>query len=147
MARMSFVNAELAKLAVNTFVTTKISFANMLAELCDRLPGADVDVVTSALGLDARIGRRYLTGAVGYGGPCFPRDNQALIHLAGQIGGRADLAETTDATNRAHNAWLLERLRTALPSNSTVGILGLAYKPATDVMEESAGCPKCRPTG
>jgi UDPglucose 6-dehydrogenase len=70
--RMNFVNAELAKISVNTFVTTKISYANMLADICDRLPGADVDVVAEAVGSDSRIGRKYLRGAVGYGGPCFP---------------------------------------------------------------------------
>src|SRR5262245_10730941 len=76
--RMNFVNAEITKLSVNTFVTTKISYANMLADICDRLPGADVDVVTNAVGLDSRIGRKYLKGALGYGGPCFPRDNIAF---------------------------------------------------------------------
>ena len=75
---MNFVNAEVAKLSVNAFITTKISFANMLARLCEKLPGASVDVVTSALGLDSRIGAKYLKGAVSYGGPCFPRDNLAL---------------------------------------------------------------------
>ncbi|HYT93579.1 MAG TPA: nucleotide sugar dehydrogenase, partial [Gemmataceae bacterium] len=73
--RMNFVNAELTKLSVNTFVTTKISYANMLAEVCETLPGAEVDVVTSAIGCDTRIGQKYLKGAMGYGGPCFPRDN------------------------------------------------------------------------
>ena len=67
--RMNFVNAELAKISVNTFVTTKISYANMLADICDRLPGADVDVVTQAVGTDSRIGAKYLKGATGYGGP------------------------------------------------------------------------------
>ncbi len=78
--RMNFVNAELTKISVNTFVTTKISYANMLADICDRLPGADVDVVTNAVGMDSRIGRKYLKGALGYGGPCFPRDNVAFGH-------------------------------------------------------------------
>src|SRR5262249_2828965 len=75
--RMSFVNAELTKISVNTYVTTKISYANMLAEMCDRLPGADVDVVSAAVGSDSRIGSKYIKGAIGYGGPCFPRDNKA----------------------------------------------------------------------
>ena len=77
--RMTWVNAEITKIAVNTFVTTKISYANMLAEICEQLPGGDVDVVTGALGVDRRIGHAYLRGAVGYGGPCFPRDNAALV--------------------------------------------------------------------
>ena len=86
VARMSFVNAEITKLAVNTYVTTKISYANMLARICERLSGANVDVITSALGLDTRIGPKYLKGAVSYGGPCFPRDNLALAQLARQLG-------------------------------------------------------------
>jgi UDPglucose 6-dehydrogenase len=80
--RMNFVNAELTKLSVNTFVTTKISYANMLAQVCETLPGADADVVTAALGCDSRIGPKYLKGALGYGGPCFPRDNVAFSALA-----------------------------------------------------------------
>src|SRR6185436_11415889 len=72
--RMSLVEAELTKLAVNTYVTMKISYANTLAGLCERLPGADVESVTDALGLDTRIGGKYLRGAIAYGGPCFPRD-------------------------------------------------------------------------
>ena len=76
--RMNWVNAELCKIAVNTYVTTKISYANMIAGMCDRLPGADADVVTHALGADSRIGRKYIKGAIAYGGPCFPRDNKAF---------------------------------------------------------------------
>src|SRR5439155_6007964 len=87
IAHMNFVNAELAKLSINTFVTTKISYANMLAEICESLPGADVDVVTRAVGADSRVGLKYLKGALGYGGPCFPRDNLALAALFRQEGG------------------------------------------------------------
>src|SRR5256885_614939 len=87
--RMTLENAELTKIAVNTFVTTKIAFANMLADLCERIPGGDVDAVSGALGLDDRIGRKYLTGALGYGGPCFPRDNVALGFFARALGSRA----------------------------------------------------------
>ena len=77
ISRMNFINAEITKLAVNTYITTKISYANMLARLCEKLPEADANVVTDALGLDTRIGPKYLKGAVSYGGPCFPRDNRA----------------------------------------------------------------------
>lgn len=139
IARMNFVNAELTKLSVNTYVTTKISFANMLARICERLPGADVDVVTSALGLDTRIGGEYIKGAIGYGGPCFPRDNLALAFLACQVGSRATLAEATDAANRQEVHRLAELVKSKLPSDGVVGILGLAYKPNTDVVEESQG--------
>ncbi len=136
-ARMTFVNAELTKLSVNTFVTTKISYANMLAQVCERLPGADVDVVTSALGLDTRIGRKYLRGALGYGGPCFPRDNVAFSALARELGSPGTLAEATDLLNRAQVDRLEQLVRTHLPTGGTVGILGLSYKPATSIVEES----------
>jgi len=139
VARMNFVNAELAKLSVNTFVTTKITFANMLAKICERLPGADVDVVTSALGLDSRIGRKYLTGALGYGGPCFPRDNLALSFLVRQLGSVATLAEATDCANRQEVQRLAELVKSKLPVDGVVGVLGLSYKPNTDVVEESQG--------
>ena len=76
--RMSIENAEIAKIALNSYVTMKISFANTLADLCERIPGGDVDVVSDAIGSDTRIGRKYLTGGLGFGGPCFPRDNVAL---------------------------------------------------------------------
>jgi UDPglucose 6-dehydrogenase len=139
VARMTPVNAELTKLALNTFITTKITFANMLARLCERLPGADVDVVTSALGLDGRIGSRYLKGAVGYGGPCFPRDNLALAALAQSLDAPAMLAQATDVFNRQQVQWLADLAKKYLPQRGRVGILGLAYKPNTDVVEASPG--------
>ncbi len=139
VARMSTVNAEITKLAVNTFVTTKISFVNMLARICERLPGANVDAVTTALGLDSRIGGKYLKGAVGYGGPCFPRDNLALAALAREIGAPADIAQATDRFNRAQVAWLADLVQQHLPAGGTAGILGLTYKPDTDVVEQSVG--------
>ncbi|MBI3491819.1 MAG: UDP-glucose/GDP-mannose dehydrogenase family protein [Acidobacteria bacterium] len=137
--RMSLENAELTKIAVNTFVTTKVAYANMLADLCERIPGGDVDVVSEALGLDARIGRRYLTGALGYGGPCFPRDNVALGYLARVLGTRAELAETTDRMNRSLAGTVLERLNLSIVHGTTVAVLGLAYKPFSHVIEESQG--------
>src|SRR5262245_6239241 len=137
--RMNFVNAELAKISVNTFVTTKISYANMLADICDRLPGADVDVVTQALGCDTRIGAKYLKGAIGYGGPCFPRDNVAFGVLARSIGARAELAEATDALNDYQVTRVLDAIRTHDPGTGPIGVLGLAYKPDTSVVECSQG--------
>jgi UDPglucose 6-dehydrogenase len=139
IARMSFVNAELTKLAVNTFVTTKITFANMIARICERLPGANVDVVTSALGLDSRIGRKYLKGGIGYGGPCFPRDNAALIHLARGLDAPATLAEATDSFNRNQVHWLATLAKSHLPEGGSVGILGLTYKPDSNTVEEAQG--------
>lgn len=136
-ARMSFVNAEITKLAVNTYVTTKISYANMLARICERLDGANVDVITSALGFDTRIGPKYLKGAVSYGGPCFPRDNLALACLAQQLGVPGDLARTVDRFNRSQIHWLADLVQQR--TRGTVGILGLTYKAGTDVVEEAAG--------
>jgi UDPglucose 6-dehydrogenase len=137
--RMNYVNAELTKLSVNTFVTTKISYANMLAQICETLPGADSDVVTAALGCDTRIGAKYLTGGLGYGGPCFPRDNAAFSALARDNGVPALLAEATDAMNKRQAPRVAEMILARLPENGTVGILGLSYKPDTEVIEESQG--------
>ena len=137
--RMNYVNAELTKLSVNTFVTTKISYANMLAQVCERLPGADADVVTTAIGCDSRIGQKYLKGALGYGGPCFPRDNVAFSALARATGAPALLAEATDQLNRRQVPRLAEIILARLPQGGTVGILGLSYKPHTEVIEESQG--------
>ena len=137
--RMNLVNAEITKISVNTYVTTKISYANMLAEICERLPSADVDVVTSALGLDSRIGVKYLKGALGYGGPCFPRDNVAFGQLARALGARADIAEATDRLNRHQTGRLAAAAARLLDGRSRIGVLGLAYKPGTSVIEESPG--------
>jgi UDPglucose 6-dehydrogenase len=142
--RLSLVNAELTKIAVNTFVTMKISYANALADICERLPGADVDAVTGALGLDSRIGGRYLRGAIGYGGPCFPRDNKAFAVLARALGAEPLLAEATDEINRAQTDRLARIVRARLSAGSVVGILGLAYKPDTAVLEASPGVALAR---
>lgn len=140
VARMSAINAELAKIALNTYVTSKITFANMLAEICERLPGGDVDAVTGALGLDQRIGSKYLKGALGYGGPCFPRDNQALARFMEQIGLSSDLPRTVDQVNHRQAGrvvGLVNRLSSGKAQR--VSVLGLAYKPDTNVVEQSQG--------
>jgi UDPglucose 6-dehydrogenase len=137
--RMTIENAELTKLAINTFVTTKIAYANMLAEMCEKISSGDVDVVSDAVGTDMRIGRRYLTGGLGYGGPCFPRDNIALNAFAQSVGVDARLARATDEGNRAQAAALSARLMGLAPSNGTIAVLGLAYKPHSHVVQESQG--------
>lgn len=137
--RMNFVNAELTKISVNTFVTTKISYANMLADICDHIPEADVDVVTQAVGSDSRVGGKYLRGAVGYGGPCFPRDNVAFAAIARAVGARADLAEATDAVNRHQVERVAIAIQAHLRQPGPIGILGLSYKPDTSVIEQSQG--------
>jgi len=135
--RMNFVSAELTKISVNTYVTTKISYANMLADICDRLPGADVDVVTKALGADTRIGAKYLKGAMGYGGPCFPRDNVAFAALARKLGARADVAEATDRINNYQVDRVSGIVSKFAKSGTRIALLGLSYKPQTPVVEES----------
>jgi len=142
--RMSLENAELAKISVNSFVTMKISFANMLAEFCEKLPGGDVDVVSDALGLDKRIGRKYLTGGLGFGGPCFPRDNVALEFMGRMLGLDARLLRANHEYNRELAPRISEKILTLLPAGSTVAVLGLAYKPHTPVVEESPGVAICR---
>ena len=138
--RMNFVNAEVAKIAVNTFVTTKISYANMLSELCERLPGSDVNVVTETIGFDKRIGHRFFKAALGYGGPCFPRDNAAFVAVAREHGVDAAIAAATDIVNRRQVSRLASLVKAQLhDTDRRVAILGLSYKPDTDVVEESQG--------
>jgi UDPglucose 6-dehydrogenase len=136
--RMNFVNAELTKLALNAFVTAKISFSNMVSEICDRLPEADAATVTGALGQDSRIGARYLSPALGFGGPCFPRDNAAFASMARSLGAHADIPEATDAINHRQTERITSLVRDLLPQG-TVGILGLSYKAGTSVIEASQG--------
>ena len=142
--RMNFVNAELCKIAVNTFVTTKISYANMMAELCDRLDGADVDVISRALGADTRIGAKYLRGGVAYGGPCFPRDNKAFAALGRSLGVRCDIAEATDAINDRQVQRLFGAVVASVERGARVAVLGLSYKLHTSVVEASQGVTLAR---
>jgi UDPglucose 6-dehydrogenase len=139
VVKTTFVNAELAKIALNTFVTTKISYANMLAEICEHIPGCDVDVVTQAIALDSRINAKYFSGRLSYGGPCFPRDNLAFSAMARKRGTTAALADVTDTINRHQARRLQDRVLALVPPTGQIGVLGLAYKPGTDVVEESPG--------
>ena len=136
--RMSFWNAEVAKMAINSFVTMKMSFANTLAEICERLPDGDVDKITRALGRDSRIGPKCLKGAIGYGGPCFPRDNVAFARLASKVGVDAELARATDRINKRQVRRIVQLIEEHCPSiSSKIGILGVTYKPNTNVTEAS----------
>ena len=137
--RMSIENAELTKIALNTFVTTKITYANFLAELCERIPGGDVDVVTGAIGTDSRIGHKYFTGALGYGGPCFPKDNLAMSFISNKLGINPAIPETTNNKNKALVENIINRLRPELDQWKTAAVLGLAYKPYSHVVEKSQG--------
>ena len=136
--RMSFQNAETAKIAVNSFITMKMSFANTLAEICERLPGGDVDRITRAIGRDKRIGPRYLKGAIGYGCPCFPRDNAAFARFGAKLGVDAELARATDSINKRQLQRIVGLVEKHCSSMSVrIGILGVAYKPNTNVTESS----------
>ena len=137
--RMNFVNAELAKISVNTYVTMKISFANMLSEICQGLADADANIVTNAIGADTRIGGKYLGVGTGYGGPCFPRDTVAFVTAGRRVGVDAVLASATQATNDRQIARLMQLVGKNAGTGSTIAVLGLSYKPGTPVVEESQG--------
>ncbi|MFZ5845420.1 MAG: nucleotide sugar dehydrogenase [Patescibacteria group bacterium] len=135
----NFINAEITKLALNTYITTKISFANMIARICEKTPGADADVVTHTLGLDSRIGQKYLRGAVGYGGPCFPRDNLALAAFARAVKTKAELVIATHEFNERQTKFLLSLVKKFMTEGDTVGVAGLTYKVDTNVTDHSPG--------
>ena len=140
IARMSVISAEITKISLNSYVTMKISFANTLANICEAIPGANVDDITKALGADKRVAPYYLKGALSYGGPCFPRDNRAFTSFASMCGVDALLAKTTDEVNQIQVNRLTERIMEQIgnSNNTLVSVLGLAYKPDTSVIEESA---------
>ena len=136
--RMEFVNAELAKIALNSYVTMKMSFANTLAEISEKMPGGNVDKITAAIGRDRRVGPAYLKGATGYSGPCFPRDNIAFAHQASKIGAQAWLAEATHKVNLSQVDRIIALVEDIIPKHSKkIGILGLSYKPMTNMVEQS----------
>ena len=135
---MNFINAEITKISVNSFVTMKMSFANTIAEISERLAGADVNKITSAIGKDKRIGSAYLKGALGYGGPCFPRDNIAFSRFATRIGAQAELARATHRVNLRQIDRIVDLIeQQAMRKGAKIGILGLSYKPDTNVVDES----------
>lgn len=135
----NLVNAELAKLALNCFVTTKISYANMLAELCETIEGANVDEVTKALGLDARISPKFFTGASPYGGPCFPRDNQALRAYANDRNVETFIPDATHETNEDLIVRLAELVEKEVCANSHIVLVGMSYKIGSAEEIESTG--------
>eukprot|EP01062_Namystynia_karyoxenos_P016577 TRINITY_DN16056_c0_g1_i1.p1 TRINITY_DN16056_c0_g1~~TRINITY_DN16056_c0_g1_i1.p1 ORF type:complete len:448 (+),score=200.81 TRINITY_DN16056_c0_g1_i1:94-1344(+) len=102
ICRMSAESAEIMKLSVNCFVTTKISYANMVGDICDRTPGADKFDVLKAVGADSRIGGKYILPGYGFGGPCFPRDNRALGNYARKVGIEPLICSATDKYNEYH---------------------------------------------
>ena len=146
--RMNFINAEITKISINTYVTTKITYANMLSELCENLPGADADIVSAAVGCDSRIENRCLKDALAYGGPYLPRDNRAFVALAKSVSVNALLVEATDQLNNYQIERLLRiceqiaklRFDDDPSIKPKVGILGLSDKPDTPIVECSASC-------
>ena len=125
--------AELIKHASNAFLATKISFINAVARICE-LAGADVETVADAMGHDPRIGRAFLNAGLGYGGSCFPKDVQAFLHIAGDLGYDFGLLRETERVNREARLWPVAQLRRLLwnLSDKTVAVLGVAFKPGTD---------------
>ena len=137
ICEMSLSSAEIAKIGLNAFVTAKISFANMLAEICDLVQGANAMQVLNSIGLDSRIGVKYFKSGLGFGGPCFPRDNRALYSFSNSIGVSADIAISTEKINLRQPNTVLNRILKGLKGKNSVILLGLSYKKDTEVFEES----------
>src|SRR5205814_6118302 len=135
IARMRPVEAEIAKIASNTHETMRVSFANMLLSICSEVPGADVDRITEALA--HRMGRRFFKGAIPYGGPCWPRDNQAFSEFIDAVRAVSTLPRAVDTFNGEHGRYVLRKILEVSDAGQTVGILGLGYKPGTPVIDRS----------
>jgi UDPglucose 6-dehydrogenase len=141
IGRMSIVSAEITKIAINSYITTKISFANMLGNICEKIPEAEIDKITSAMGADKRIGKYYLKYGPAYGGPCFPRDNRAFSHFAKtQAKIDALIPISAHKINEFQTKFQKEKILKIIKENkiNSLSILGLAYKTKTYVIEESA---------
>ena len=131
--------SELIKYAANAFLAMKITFINEMADLCEAV-GADVQQVARGVGLDNRIGSKFLHAGPGYGGSCFPKDTLALVRTASDFGRPLRLVETTVEVNDARKKAMADRVRAALNGQlegRTVGVLGLTFKPNTDDMRDS----------
>ena len=137
VARMSPASAEIMKLALNCYVTTKISFANMIGDIAARTPGADAHDILGAIGADSRVGPKYLKPGFGFGGPCFPRDNRALGLHARAVGVTPSIPDATDAYNKQHAELMAAALLAEGRDEYTID--DVAYKPgcAVDIIEES----------
>ncbi|MBC6433956.1 UDP-glucose/GDP-mannose dehydrogenase family protein [Nostoc sp. HG1] len=131
-------SAEMIKYAANAFLATKISFINEVANICDRV-GADVTQVAKGIGLDSRIGNKFLQAGIGWGGSCFPKDVSALIHTADDYGYEAQLLKAAVSVNERQRLIALEKLQKVLKilKGKTVGLLGLTFKPDTDDLRDA----------
>ena len=137
--------AELAKYASNAFLATKISFVNEMANLCEKV-GADIHDVARSMGLDRRIGPKFLHPGPGFGGSCFPKDLSALISLGQKHGLPMKIAEAAADVNQAQRKLLLQRTEALLngTEGQVVGVLGLSFKPNTDDVRESPALFVCQ---
>lgn len=131
-------SAEMIKYAANSFLATKISFINEVANICDRV-GADITQVAKGIGLDSRIGPKFLQAGLGWGGSCFPKDVAALIHTAGDYGYYTPLLKAAVTTNRNQRLVVIEKLQQVLKilKGKTIGLLGLTFKPNTDDLRDA----------
>ncbi len=132
-------SAELIKYASNAFLATKISFINEISQLCEKV-GADVHSVSKGMGLDGRIGKKFLHPGPGYGGSCFPKDTLALIRIAQEHGASSRIVESVVEVNASQKARMVTKIRDALggsESDKVIGVLGLTFKPETDDMRDS----------
>ena len=132
-------SAELIKYASNAFLATKISFINEMSVLCEAV-GADIHAVARGMGLDGRIGRKFLHPGPGYGGSCFPKDTKALVRIAQEHGASSRIVETVIEVNEAQKARMIKKIRSALGGNEngkTIAVLGLTFKPETDDMRDA----------
>jgi UDPglucose 6-dehydrogenase len=139
IARMSITSAELTKISVNSYVTAKISFTNQLRMIAEQFADTDIHAILDAIGADSRIGHKYLRPGLSYGGPCFPRDNRLVAYAAKQAGFRAPLAEATDAVNEMAKERLAQQALAGVKPGDVVAVLGMAYRPNSYIVEESAG--------
>ncbi len=131
-------SAEMVKYASNAFLATKISFINEVANICDRV-GANVVEVAKGIGLDSRIGTKFLNAGIGWGGSCFPKDVSALIHTASDYGYNAVLMKAAVEVNQQQRVVIIEKLQSTLKvlKGKTIGLLGLTFKPDTDDMRDA----------
>jgi UDPglucose 6-dehydrogenase len=132
-------SAELIKYASNAFLATKISFINEISALCEQV-GADVHAVAKGMGLDGRIGRKFLHPGPGYGGSCFPKDTLALVRIAQEHGASSRIIEAVTEVNAAQRARMVSKIRQALggsEAGKTLAVLGLTFKPETDDMRDA----------
>ena len=139
----SLESAELIKYAANSFLAMKISFINEMADLCERV-GGDVHDVARGIGLDGRIGRKFLHAGAGYGGSCFPKDTLALMRIAQEAGASSRLVEATVQVNDARKASMGARIMSACGGSvrgKTIAVLGLTFKPETDDMRDAPSIP------